>query len=159
MYMTTKTCSKCHVEKPIEEFVKTKANRSGYHSWCRECFNAYYRGKKPENAAKQRAWRKANPDKQAAYRRKHHLKVNYGMSPEETLELLDRQNGRCAICMKHIEFSGRGGAVVDHDHVTGEVRGVLCSRCNSGVGLFEEDCRAMSRAIDYLSHRMHRKVI
>lgn len=70
--------------------------------------------------------------------------------------MLEAQSHACAICERHIELPvGAGGvraheAVVDHDHATQTVRGLLCSRCNQGLGAFEDQPERMERAISYL---------
>jgi Recombination endonuclease VII len=83
----------------------------------------------------------------AKSRRKHLLK-KYGLSEEMFQGLLISQRGVCAIC-------GSGASVgrvllVDHDHQTGKVRGLLCWRCNSALGFFRDDTGILAGAIDYL---------
>jgi hypothetical protein len=63
--------------------------------------------------------------------------------------MLSRQRGVCAICGGRNQPPTRRLAV-DHDHATGKVRGLLCYRCNSAIGLFDEDAERMQRAIDYV---------
>jgi len=67
------------------------------------------------------------------------LNKNYGMSSEDFQRLFDEQEGSCAICRKtlRIEKMGKDRAVVDHDHSTGKVRGILCSPCNLSLGILE----------------------
>lgn len=83
------------------------------------------------------------------YRR---IKGKYGLCREEYDRLLKSQGGRCAICwelpnrrFKHL--------VVDHDHDTGEVRGLLCSRCNRAIGLLCDDPDLIQEAVGYLRDR------
>jgi hypothetical protein len=60
-----------------------------------------------------------------------------------------KQNNSCAICGSHCtQFIN--GLVIDHDHATGKVRGLLCSRCNIGLGCYHDDIELMKRAIQYL---------
>jgi hypothetical protein len=70
----------------------------------------------------------------------------YGLTFEEFSALLGEQQGRCAICRDEFE----GEPMVDHDHKTRKVRGLLCHHCNTGLGLFKEDKRRLWRAADYL---------
>lgn len=60
--------------------------------------------------------------------------------------MLKEQGGLCLICQR--DLAGKGH--VDHDHKTGEVRGILCFPCNGGLGQFQEDTAVLSRAIEYL---------
>ncbi len=76
--------------------------------------------------------------------RKSHLKRKYGLTLEEFDEMLAAQGGRCAICGKPDPDN------VDHDHVTGRVRGILCWNCNVGVGQFEDDIERLIAATSYL---------
>ena len=64
-------------------------------------------------------------------------------------ELLDRQQGCCAICGTDIP-GGRGRFHVDHDHDTGEIRGLLCWQCNGGLGKFKDSPALLDRAASYL---------
>jgi hypothetical protein len=66
--------------------------------------------------------------------------------------MLDDQDGACLICGT-TDFVGKG-PVVDHDHETGEVRGILCTHCNSGLGFFKDNPVVMKRAIDYIARRL-----
>lgn len=73
----------------------------------------------------------------------------YGITPKDYELLCDAQNDRCAICRR--SFS-RGILVVDHDHVTGAVRGLLCPGCNSGLGFFEDSTDRLLVAAAYLAN-------
>ena len=73
------------------------------------------------------------------------LKWHYGISLEEYNTLYEKQNGNCKICGEHFD-----SLYVDHDHVTGKVRGLLCIKCNSAIGLLNEDKTIFQKAINYL---------
>ena len=73
----------------------------------------------------------------------------YGLSIAAYDALLAKQNNKCAICPIHISESARRFAV-DHDHVTGDVRGLLCFRCNAGIGKFNDDPALLKLAVAYL---------
>lgn len=77
------------------------------------------------------------------------LWARFGIGREEYDAMLAAQDGRCAIC-RIDKPGGRGEFHVDHDHVTGAVRGLLCTRCNSGLGLFRDDPRLLEAAVRYL---------
>jgi hypothetical protein len=72
----------------------------------------------------------------------------YGISPEQYLAMIDAQKGKCAICNE--APSSERGLHVDHDHVTGQVRGLLCHHCNVALGSFREDESLLLSAIDYI---------
>lgn len=89
-----------------------------------------------------------HPEKRARYKFRDRLR-EYGLSVEDYAGLLKAQGGRCAICGAVME--GRRGVNVDHDHVMGVVRGLLCRPCNCGLGHFRDDPRLMRVAADYVS--------
>lgn len=80
--------------------------------------------------------------------RKLLLKNMYGLSESDYWQLFSLQSGRCAIC-KSTE-PGSPSWNVDHDHVTGEVRGLLCKNCNHFLGFAKDDVDAMLSGILYL---------
>jgi len=94
-----------------------------------------------------RQWQLNNPEKHKASK----LKSLYGLSVEEHQQLLDDTNGKCPICGK--DFS-EARACVDHDHETGIVRGMICSNCNSAIGLLNENIDVLLNAINYLEGGM-----
>lgn len=75
------------------------------------------------------------------------IERRYGISKDEYLSLLDAQNDVCAICHGTTERTLH----VDHCHNSGLVRGLLCSNCNTLLGLAQEDIAILARAIEYLS--------
>lgn len=86
-----------------------------------------------------------------------HLSHKFGITPEEYLQLLSRQDGRCAICKK-LPTEGRWKTLcVDHDHETGKVRALLCRGCNSALGWLNDDLDLILRCADYI--REHKEVI
>ena len=74
----------------------------------------------------------------------------YGISAAEYEMLLVAQGGRCPICLLPLGTYARQLAV-DHDHVTGRVRGLLCHKCNMALGVFKDDVYKLNRAIEYLT--------
>lgn len=79
--------------------------------------------------------------------RSYHLANKFGIAVEDVEELSERQNGQCAICGEALT---PGWATVDHDHSTGDVRGLLCRHCNTGLGQFKESDQILERARNYL---------
>lgn len=99
------------------------------------------------------AWQEKNKDKTRGYR----LKSQYGISSERFDEILESQDGRCGICAR-TEPTGSGAWHVDHDHICcpgkkscgGCVRGLLCNRCNAGLGMFGDDVDTLMSGVAYL---------
>ena len=77
------------------------------------------------------------------------LKKKFNLTLEEYNEMFNKQNGCCAICGKHQSILNRGLSV-DHCHKTCLIRGLLCQKCNYGLGMFEDSVGSLSKAIDYL---------
>ena len=89
-------------------------------------------------------------------RRKDQLKHKYGVSPETYATLFESQGGRCAVCGTSFETAklGAGGYFsVDHNHTTGVVRGLLCTPCNTGLGLLQDSPSILQSALNYLNNR------
>lgn len=100
--------------------------------------------KNPEKARKQsRDW--AQKHRNSAKNKEYRNRSKYGLEPEDYNYLLTRQSYKCAIC-----FEREGELGVDHNHVTGEVRGLLCDSCNNGIGRFKDDIKILASAIKYL---------
>ena len=95
-----------------------------------------------------RGWRERNPD----YQKSQHFKHNYGLSEEDYLALVEKFEGRCGICgiKPKPDKNGRTQLTVDHDHVTGLVRGMLCHGCNRGLGMFGDNEQGVERVLKYL---------
>lgn len=93
-------------------------------------------------------WVKKNYAYTLEYRRRLTLQKNFGITIEQYDEMLKSQNGKCAVCFK-ICTTGRRLAV-DHCHKTKKVRGLLCSKCNRGLGLFNDSQHLLKAAIEYL---------
>lgn len=77
------------------------------------------------------------------------LKARYGITIEERDRMAEEQDGSCAICDRR---SGNGDLVVDHDHASGRVRGLLCHNCNLSLGKFKDNPEWLKKALAYLAH-------
>lgn len=112
------------------------------HKICKRCRarRAKYLYRLNGNAEKLTRYH-ANAEQLSQLRR---LRV-YGLQHEHYLALIDAQHGCCAICQSVLTRP-----CVDHDHNTGQVRGLLCSDCNTGLGLFRDDPGRLTAAINYL---------
>lgn len=94
------------------------------------------------------ARRAKHPEGPHRYNRARHVKTLYGIELEEVDAMEREQGGVCAICRQTCNV--RRSLAVDHDHQTGKVRGLLCQKCNRGLGLFNDDPGRLAAAIDYL---------
>lgn len=77
------------------------------------------------------------------------LKREFGITIDEYNALFEKQSGRCAICGRHQSELKRRLAV-DHNHIDGKVRALLCTYCNTGLGSFFEDIELIEKAKEYL---------
>ena len=89
-------------------------------------------------------WARNNPEKVRATQ----FKSSYGLSYKDWLKLWEVQDGKCAICGK--SFDSPSDANVDHNHKTGEIRGLLCKTCNLGLGCFYDNPKLTIKATEYL---------
>jgi hypothetical protein len=127
-------CTACGERRPMSEM-----GRSARHL-CRACITS-----------KTRAWADANPAQYERARRNSHLLKTFGLTVDEWDAMFAAQGGVCAIC-KEPPTDPRGYAMhTDHDHSTGEVRGILCHSCNNGLGNFRDRSELLIRAAEYLS--------
>jgi hypothetical protein len=118
-----KQCRSCGVEKPLSEY-HIRRDNGKHRNDCIEC----QRDKKNEKQYKEL----------------------YGISLSDYDKLFEAQGGTCAFCHLPQHDPRKNRLCVDHDHETGEVRGLLCSNCNVGLGLFKDDERILINAIRYL---------
>jgi len=125
-------CPKCDKIKTIGEFLKDTHTKYGISIYCAICH---------KEKAKARYYR--NPD----YYKDADLRKKFGISLEQYRELERKQDYKCAVCHKE---PGSKKLAVDHNHKTGENRGLLCGRCNLGLGWFEDSIELLEMAIQYL---------
>lgn len=132
------SCPRCKVAKQKSEFGKDSTKAKGISSWCKDC---------------KRKWRsehrKKYPEKARIRDFANDLMKHYGITPEKYQEMDRRQKGRCACCGRH-KSNFKRGLHVDHDHKSGKIRALLCTRCNPGIGYFEHSIPMLKRAIRYL---------
>lgn len=100
-------------------------------------------------------WKKANPSKVYSWEssRRQKLRKAYGISLEEYEQMFLTQGGKCKICGDSKELRPENkteGLYVDHCHSTNIVRGLLCSRCNAGLGQFRDNPVFLKSAMEYL---------
>jgi hypothetical protein len=138
--MEERTCSVCNEVKPATAFTVRRTHRPGkLVSQCTPCKAAYNRER-----------RVSNREHMLAIERRSKFKNQYGISMEDYERMLAAQGGGCAICGATVPSSRTKFFAVDHCHATGVVRGLLCTKCNRGLGLFNDDTDRLSAAVRYL---------
>lgn len=168
--MSFRTCIKCEWPKPNHTFVSSKPNicadcrRETWSVWYRKNrghVKKYNRRRNSTIATKTQVSRRRKQKRRtdSTFREGEILSnriqklKRIGLTYAEYLEMLEAQNGVCAIC-KNPERGTRLGRTkelsVDHDHRTLAIRGLLCSACNTGLGLFRDSVEALRAAIRYL---------
>jgi hypothetical protein len=143
-----KSCANCGEMKPSAAFRPNVRMKSGLESYCRECSSAKSAEWRARNADRVReldAKRVRTPEERWTAR----LRREYKISPAEYWALSEKQSGVCAICLEP-EPGRRGLLHVAHDHETGNVRGLLCHRCNVALGHFRDRTDLLRSAIAYL---------
>lgn len=152
-------CSNCKIEKPIEDFWKNKAEKSGRQHQCKICLGTYNKNNPNTTKAKANAWtrdwQKKNPEKTAKNQRVQDLK-KYGITPGEYTELFTKQNGVCLICGSPPVGKGKinNRLSVDHCHKTGKIRGLLCEPCNLLLGLAKDRAELLYKAAEYIENSL-----
>lgn len=122
----SKICPTCNTEKPIAAFVAHSRHRNRWHRHCRDC-------------------EIADPGRFTARDSLIQKVRKFGITVDEYHWLLTQQEGRCAICR-----ADDRKLAIDHSHSTGEIRGLLCGRCNSMLGFLNDSTESLQNAITYL---------
>lgn len=149
-----KVCIKCDMDKPLTDFHKNKQNRDGLSHQCKKCkceVAKQHRLANPERYKERAAdYYQRNKSEVKRKTRNYSLKKKYGISGPDYDHILAEQNGLCAICKRKVACKGRDNLYVDHCHDTGKVRGLLCQKCNSALGLFNDNLRLLEEAVKYM---------
>ena len=132
-----KKCLKCEQSKAVSEYNRDRTRKDGLAPWCRDCKHAYNRETKERRTAFGR-----NPGQ-----KDRELRTHYGIGLDEYKAMYKKQRGRCIICGKKTKL------VVDHNHATGKVRGLLCGACNRAIGAGDELPETFRRIANYLEER------
>ena len=126
----------CKNGHSMDEYRRIHPNGDSYCSAC-----------KVERTKKSR---KAHPEKHSEYGWRSRIKGTYGITEEDYSQMFIEQQGQCGICFSSLIYRDKA-THIDHDHDTGEVRGLLCHGCNTAIGLLKEDIDVLASAINYLS--------
>lgn len=122
-----KTCSKCKETKPLDSFYKKKGGPQGRESRCKDCQRSRNRGDV----------------------RRRLLAYKYGVTEEWFNSQNEKQSGVCASCGQPETRKNTTNLAVDHDHETREIRELLCQRCNTALGLLQDDAEVIEKLLIY----------
>lgn len=129
-----KWCDKCNKAQGLTSFRLDKEGDHGRGTICKWCRLVEKNEKNKGNLVK-------------GYAKRESTSVDYLIS------MYDNQDGNCAICYKSFDremISKQNGLFVDHCHQTGRIRGLLCLKCNSGLGMFNDNETLLRRALEYI---------
>jgi hypothetical protein len=173
-------CNACFLVLPETHFHKCSTITRGYQYKCKACVSRYDKNptdkQRETKLTRVKEWAAENPDKRREQKIRHYhkhkeridqkakdwynnnkdryyansLKRKYGISLEEYNSLREQQGHRCAICSEHEDQIGKK-MFVDHNHATGEIRQLLCTRCNVGIGMFKDSAHLLNLAASYLT--------
>ena len=173
-----KECISCHWALPRSEFHRNCKTKDGLVGRCNLCTKEqrveYYQKNRQELIEyskkyqvdnrekcneKSRRWANKNKGIKSAYARKYHKKYplkrriktlsKHGLTMDDYALLMEQQNGLCAICgIPQVEMNRK--FYVDHCHETGKVRGLLCIKCNTGIGNLNDNLQVLKNAVTYL---------
>lgn len=143
-----RVCNRCLRDLPLSNFSINSKGKYGVKSICKECSN------KAEGIRRKKC-KKEDPETFSFKRHESKLKYGYGITATQYDELYKLQGGKCAICQvqgnSYFEnHPTQNYFHVDHCHNTKQVRGLLCTNCNSGMGKLQDSEVLLSRALDYL---------
>jgi len=151
-------CRKCGLQAyttlDLINFVNDSCSLHGKRQLCYNCqkeITKLYVEKNRETINKKKKKKSLEP-KEKLKKAEYKLKTRYGITLSDYDRMLDKQDGCCAICMTTNPKS-HGRFIVDHNHDTGEVRGLLCTSCNGALGKFSDSILVLKSAIKYLSER------
>ena len=156
-------CTKCNALLTLDNW--TVGARKQFKKYCNSCSNQISTQWKKDNPEKVKLqknnWTKNNKDKVKQHKanlsletiKKHRLKSSYNLSIEDFYAMYEESNKSCSICNKPLEIHTQNKSImacVDHDHVTGKVRGILCNGCNRGIGFLQDSPTLLNKAAEYL---------
>ena len=138
-------CKECKTAYPTDYFYKKAGGR------CKKCsseVNKEYRRKNRKKCLEY-GFNYYHDPKNKLHLKGKHYENKYGITMKEYNKIFSQQKGNCAICGTH-QSQLTKSLHVDHDHDTKIVRGLLCPKCNTGIGLFNDNKELLKNAIDYL---------
>ena|ERR1017187_10046647 len=147
-----KICSKCGIEKNLSLFHKHTSTSDGRRSDCSECVAKYSKLYRKDNEIWIKDKKKVYQQEKPYIKRRSHLKITFNITLEDYNSMLTKQENRCKICKSdHVGNSQHKHLHIDHDHKTGKIRGLLCSKCNTLLGAARDNIKFLEEAIKYLN--------
>lgn len=151
---TKRICKRCGTERPITDFHIVKECLEGRRPVCKFCIRKQQKKNYKTNIkfrrAKQRKWHTDNPRASKGSK----LKSTYGITIEQYDIMFGVQGGVCSICGCP-EIVKRNHKIknlaVDHNHITGKIRGLLCQKCNQALGLLNENPVIIKNLLEYIT--------
>lgn len=132
-----KSCSTCKEVKALSQFGKNVFAKDNKRYQCNACRNITKR-------------RYRSTAKGSRVKKLSTIKSKYGLTEEAYLTMFETQNYRCAICPASVKPLSSRTSCVDHCQATGRVRGILCTGCTTGLGIFDADPNRLMHAVTYL---------
>lgn len=133
-------CTRCRTDKPDDSFAVDVRYKRGRKNWCKECSAGYHK-----------EWSgKKKPEERRSLRRRYNRQHNFGIDEAALSRQIAEQGGMCAVCRKSVVTPRISH--IDHCHATGRIRGVLCRKCNIGLGWFYDDHESLLRASGYVKN-------
>lgn len=159
-----KICKNCGDLKALRFFSKNIRMKDGRVNRCCECSKISARKSREKykelgrkiteeqkviNNNRSRKFKLKNLERVRAQQRKSFLKARYDFTQQEFFELFKKQNFSCAICSS-TNLHGKRNMYLDHNHSNGKVRGILCLKCNAGLGQLSDNPQTILKAYRYL---------
>jgi hypothetical protein len=148
MLSKVKRCARCRAVKPVSCFHFHRRAKDLRHCYCKICNCQLMRLYNATHKSQLSAYNKLRLVRDPLVHRRIQLRLKYGLSISQFEELVKQQRGRCAICLRP-ERRNRPLSV-DHCHKSKRIRGLLCSNCNTAIGLFHDSVKLITLARDYL---------
>jgi Recombination endonuclease VII len=152
----SKVCTICKKRLPLKAFHKNRLKSDGLQTRCRNCYRDWYNQRYEESSEfrdkRKNHFREFYQEKYPERRQRQNddkMFRKYGMTRKEFDAMSKAQDDLCAICKRFPE--GKTRLSVDHCHKTLKVRGLLCDKCNIGIGMFQDDPQLLAAAIRYLT--------
>jgi len=170
--MNTKRCFRCKADKSLDSFCKDRTRKDGLNPWCRKCCKNYndsvrehrshisklrYQKTREKRLKQAKEYREQKIAENPNWKKLKEMSYLIGKTFDEVETWFNKQwmkqQAQCAICGKVFCDDD----CIDHNHETNELRGLLCSTCNSGIGFLKDFADLCLTAYNYLNNKIERK--